>query len=88
MENTNVNEIRPRYISAEEYRAIDFASDWVSGFCLELDKRKYWQEDFSPIQHRIYTWIGENRNRIRDLDTLEEVEELMIADGIITRDDI
>ena len=88
MENTNVNEIRPEFISAEEYRAIDFASDWVSGYCLSLRKRKYWQEDFSPIQHRIFSWVGKNRDRIKGLKTLEEVEELMIADGIITRDDI
>lgn len=88
MENTNVNEIRPEFISAERFRAAEFASDWVSGFCLELDKRKYWQGNFTPIQHDIYFWLGENRDRIRDLDTLEEVEELMIADGIITRDDI
>ena len=88
MENTNVNEIRPRYISAEEYRAIDFASDWVSGYGDKLGKRKYWKGKFSPIKVDIYTWIGENRDRIRGLKTLEEVEELMIADGIITRDDI
>ena len=88
MENTNVNEIRPEFISAEVFRAEEFATDWASGYCLTLRKRKYWQEDFSPIQHRIFSWVGKNRDRIKGLKTLEEVEELMIADGIITRDDI
>ena len=88
MENTNVNEIRPEFISAERFRAAEFATDWACGYGDVLNTRKYWQEDFSPIQHRIFSWVGKNRDRIRDLDTLEEVEELMIADGIITRDDI
>ncbi len=86
MENTNTNEIRPEFISEEQFFATEFASDWVSGHCLTLEKRKYWVW-FSPLQHKIYRWLGENRDRIRDL-SLEESEELMIADGIITRDDI
>ena len=84
----DINTFGPEFISEERFRAEEFASDWVSGYCLSLRKRKYWQEDFSPIQDAIFTWIGKNRDRIRGLDTLEEVEELMIADGIITRDDI
>lgn len=47
---------------------------------------KLWK-DFSLLQYRVRLWVGENRDRIRDL-SLEECEELMIADGIITRDDI
>ena len=31
--------------------------------------------------------VGDNRDRLRNL-TLEEQEEIMIAEGVITRDDI
>ena len=76
---------RPEFISEEQFFAAEFASDWVSGHCLALENKKYW-EWFSPLMYKIYFWLGENRDRIRDLETLEEVEELMIADGIITRE--
>ena len=76
---------RPEFISEEQFFAAEFASDWACGNMWELDKKKYWK-DFSLLQYKVRLWVGENRDRIRDLETLEEVEELMIADGIITRE--
>lgn len=86
MENTNTDEIRPEFISEEQFFAAEFASDWACGNMWELEKKRYWK-DFSLLQYKVRLWVGENRDRIRDL-SLEECEELMIADGIITRDDI
>lgn len=74
-------------ITEEIFDSAEFASAWNIENMYKLETRKYGQDDFSPIFARVYRWVGENRDRLRDL-TLEEQEEIMIAEGVITRDDI
>lgn len=87
MENTNRN-FAP--LTEDIFDSAEFSSAWFIGNRDELKKRKYMQEPddgFSLLADKVYFWVGENRDKLRGL-TLEEQEEIMITEGIITRDDI
>ena len=71
----------------EDYASGEFASAWFIGNSEEIKKRKYGQNPFSEKYGAVWNWIGTNRDRIKGLN-FEEAEELMIADGVITYDDI
>lgn len=74
-------------ITEEIFDSTEFPSAWNIGNMDKLATRKYGQDDFSAIFNRVYLWVGANRDRLRGL-TLEEQEVIMIAEGVITRDDI
>lgn len=74
-------------LTVEIFDSVEFASAWNIGNMDKLATRKYGQNEFSEIFNSVYLWVGENRDRLRGL-TLEEQEEIMIAEGVITRDDI
>lgn len=74
-------------LTEEIFDSAEFASAWNIGNKPTLKTRKYGQDPFSPIFARVYDWVGDNRDKLRGL-TLEEQEEIMIAEGVITRDDI
>lgn len=65
----------------------EFASSWNIENYEEISKRKYGADRLGGTFMKVYIWIGANRDRIRDL-TLEEQENMMIAEGVITRSDI
>ncbi|MCM1061328.1 MAG: hypothetical protein NC452_13720 [Eubacterium sp.] len=74
-------------LDVETFEAAEFSSAWFIGNADELEKRKYGQNTFSDKFTEVYNWVGDNRSRIRNL-TLEQQEEIMIAEGILTKDDI
>ena len=53
----------------------------------ELKSRKYAQPICSPLQAAISDWLYAHRDEIWDI-SLEEAERRMIADGVLTPDDI
>lgn len=74
-------------LTEEIFDSTEFASAWNIENWKTLRTRKYGQDDFSPIFACVYDWVGKNRDRLRGL-SLEEQEKIMIAEGVITRDDI
>lgn len=74
-------------LTEEIFDSAEFSSAWNIENWQTLRTRKYGQDYFSAIFNSVYLWVGENRDRLRGL-TLEEQEEIMIAEGVITRDDI
>lgn len=74
-------------ITEEIFDSTEFASAWNAENWQTLRTRKYGKDYFGATFARVYDWVGTNRDRLRDL-TLEEQEEIMIAEGVITRDDI
>ncbi len=74
-------------LDVETVEASDFASAWEIDNIDIIETRKYGAEPFSDKRSEILAWVGKNRDRIRNL-TFEQQEEMMLAEGIITRDDI
>lgn len=74
-------------LDVETVESADFASAWEIENKDIIKTRKYGAKTFSDKRNEIFEWIGANRDRIRNL-TFEQQEEMMIAEGIITRDDI
>lgn len=74
-------------LDVETVESADFASAWEISNIDIIETRKYGAKPFSDQRSRILDWIGTNRNRIRNL-TFEQQEEMMIEEGIITRNDI
>lgn len=62
-------------------------SAWDIGHMDELKSRKYAQPICSPLQAAIGDWLYAHRDEIWDI-SLEEAERRMIADGVLTPDDI
>lgn len=85
MEKKNVGTFS--ILDVDTVEGADFSSTWYYGNKEKIKTRKYAQERLSEIFNRVYYWIGDNRERIRGL-TLEQQEEIMIKEGIITRNDI
>lgn len=74
-------------LTEEIFDSAEFASAWNIENMYKLETRKYGKDPFSVTFNKVYAWVGDNRDRLRNL-TLEEQEEIMIAEGVITRDDI
>ena len=85
MEKNNIGTFS--ILDVETAEAADYSSLWDLQNSEKLKTRKYAQNPLSDTYGKIYYWVGENRDRIKGL-TLEQQEEIMIAEGIITRDDI
>lgn len=74
----------------EDYDAGEFSTYW---FITNIDKieqtRKYGKTPFNPTFSKVKAWVWRNYQKIRaEKLTLEQQEELMIAEGVITREDI
>ena len=65
----------------------EFASAWNIANYEEISKRKYGADRLGGTFMKVYVWVGANRDRIRDL-TLEQQEQMMIADGVLSPDEI
>ena len=65
----------------------EFASAWNISNYEEISKRKYGADRLGGTFMKVYVWVGANRDRIRDL-ILEQQEQLMLAEGVITNGDI
>lgn len=74
-------------LDVETVESADFSSAWSIGNMKQLETRKYAKNPFSNKFTEVYNWIGDNRERIRGL-TLEQQEEIMIAEGILAKEDI
>lgn len=74
-------------LDVETVESADYSSAWYFENMEQLETRKYAENTFSDKYAKVSHWIGANRDKIRNL-TLEQQEEMMIAEGIITRDDI
>lgn len=74
-------------LDVDTVEGADFSSAWYYENIEKLKTRKYAQKRLSENFNRVYYWIGDNREKIRGL-TLEQQEDIMIAEGVITRDDI
>lgn len=70
----------------EDYDWSETTSAWFVHNMDKLKTRKY-NQGFTPQMGRVYDWVYEHRNIIWDT-TLEEQEQMMIADGVLTPDDI
>lgn len=73
-------------LTYEDYEWDECVSAWDSRHEKELETRKYAQ-DFNPKYSKVQDWVYDHKEEVRDL-TLEQQEEMMIAEGVITRDDI
>lgn len=74
-------------LDVETVESADYSSLWYLKNEEKLKTRKYAEKRLSDKFNSVYYWVGDNRNRIKNL-TLEQQEEMMITEGIITRDDI
>lgn len=70
----------------EDYERTEFTSAWFIRNSDEIKTRKYGTR-FNPKMNDVREWAYAHRDVIRGL-TLEEQEKMMIADGVLTPDDI
>lgn len=73
-------------IGVEEVEWGEFTSSWSIKFMDELVNRKY-HKNFNPKFVDVLNWAFAHKDVIRDMP-FEEQEHRMIADGVITADDI
>ena len=73
-------------IGVEEVEWGEFTSSWSIKFMDELANRKY-LKNFNPKFVDVLNWAFTHKDMIRDMP-FEEQERRMIADGVITADDI
>ena len=73
-------------IGVEEVEWGEFTSSWSIKFMDELASRKY-HKNFNPKFVDVLNWAFAHRDMIRNMP-FEEQERLMIADGVITADDL
>lgn len=78
-------------LDVETVEAADYSGLWFIENKEQLKTRKYAKErfrgHFSDDFDKVYYWVGVNRERLRGL-TLEQQEEIMIEEGILTYDEI
>lgn len=74
-------------LDVETVEAADFSSLWKTKNLEKLSTRRYAQDMLSDKFCKVYYWVGNNRDKIKEM-TLEQQEEMMLTEGIITRDDI
>lgn len=70
----------------EDYEWDECVSAWSFFHMNELKNRKY-ASQFNPKLFEVKDWVYEHREDVKSL-TLEQQEEMMIKDGILTREDI
>lgn len=73
-------------IGVEEVEWGEFTSSWSIKFMDELVTRKY-HKNFNPKFVDVLNWAFTHKDMIRNMP-FEEQERRMIADGVITSDDI
>ena len=73
-------------LTYEDYEWDECVSAWDSEHCDKLETRKY-AANFNPKYFEVKDWVYAHRKVIENL-TLEQQEEMMIKDGVLTRDDI
>ena len=73
-------------IGVEEVEWGEFTSSWSIKFMDELANRKY-HKNFNPKFVDVLNWAFAHKDMIRDMP-FEEQERRMIADGVITADDL
>ncbi len=73
----------------EDYDCGEFYSAWRTCNSEKIKTRKYGKTPFNPTFSKVKAWVWKNYQKIRaEKLTLEQQEELMIAEGVITREDI
>lgn len=70
----------------EDYEWDECVSAWECRHDEELETRKY-ATKFNPKLFEVKDWVYAHREEVRNL-TLEQQEEMMIKDGVLTRDEI
>lgn len=70
----------------EDYDWSETTSAWFIHFMDELDTRKY-ATRFNPKMNRVNDWVYAHKDIIWDTP-FEEQERMMIADGVLTPEDI
>ena len=73
-------------IGVEEVEWGEFTSSWSIKFMDELASRKY-HKNFNPKFVDVLNWAFAHKDMIRNMP-FEELERRMIADGVITADDL
>lgn len=73
-------------IGVEEVEWGEFTSSWSIKFMDELASRKY-HKNFNPKFVDVLNWAFAHKDMIRNMP-FEEQERRMIADGVITTDDL
>lgn len=73
-------------LTFEDYEWSEYASAWSAHFSKELETRKYAQI-FNIKIAKVYDWVYKHKDIVWDT-TLEEQEKMMLADGVITPEDI
>lgn len=73
-------------IGVEEVEWGEFTSSWSIKFMDELASRKY-HKNFNPKFVDVLNWAFAHKDMIRNMP-FEEQERRMIADGVITSDDL
>lgn len=72
----------------EDYAWDEYVSAWSAQFRTQLKARKYYT-DFNPKRIKVKDWAYAHKQEIESQNlTLEQQEEMMIEDGILTRDEI
>ena len=70
----------------EDYDRTETTSAWYIHYREELRTRKY-NEGFNPKMNKVYDWVYKHKEIIWDTP-FEEQERMMIADGVLTPEDI
>ncbi len=70
----------------EDYDRTETTSAWHIKNMDSLKTRKYGKR-FNPKIDDVYEWVYNHRDIIRDIP-FEEQEQMMIADGVLTPEDI
>lgn len=73
-------------VGVEEIEWGEFTTAWSIRYMDEFENRKY-HKDFNPKFTAVLNWAFANKDIIWDMP-FEEQERKMIADGVITKDDI
>lgn len=84
MEKTNIGTFS--MMTYEDYEWDECVSAWEFHHMDELDTRKY-AKNSNPKLFEVKDWVYAHRQEVKNL-TLEQQEEMMIKDGVITRDEI
>lgn len=84
MEKTNIGTFS--MMTYEDYEWDECVSAWSARHTEKLETRKY-ATKFNPKLFKVKDWVYEHKDIVRSL-TLEQQEEMMIKDGILTLDEI
>lgn len=73
-------------LTFEDYDYTETTSAWHIKNMDNLKTKKYGAR-FNPKIDKVYDWVYEHRDIIQEL-SFEEQEQMMIADGVLTPEDI